>query len=76
MMDKRKLRQSAFADFMQSLEQLDELLGDSAEATVLDDGPQASETDRVNAFPVKASHQNLSANNQTRRALVNPDVDA
>ena len=41
-MDKRQLRQSAMADFMQSLEQLDELLGDAVETEVPNDGPQTS----------------------------------
>ncbi|MEM9976849.1 MAG: hypothetical protein AAF808_04400 [Cyanobacteria bacterium P01_D01_bin.2] len=41
-MDKRQLRQSAMADFMQSLEHLDELLGDAAETEVPNDGPQIS----------------------------------
>ncbi|MFG6099383.1 hypothetical protein D0962_17145 [Leptolyngbyaceae cyanobacterium CCMR0082] len=43
-MDKRQLRQSAVADFLQSLEHLDELLGDTTDTLVLDDGPQEPES--------------------------------
>lgn len=34
-MDKRQLRQSAMADFMQSLEHLDELMGETTDSGVL-----------------------------------------
>ncbi|MGD1951401.1 MAG: hypothetical protein ACFB14_17405 [Leptolyngbyaceae cyanobacterium] len=52
-MDKRQLRQSAIADFMQSLEHLDELLGDTAETIGLDDENQSSESSKTQP----ASHQ-------------------
>ncbi|MEM1252938.1 MAG: hypothetical protein AAGI69_10925 [Cyanobacteria bacterium P01_H01_bin.21] len=54
-MDKRQLRQSAIADFMQSLEHLDELLGDTAEAADLGDETQASEASK----PQPSSHQKI-----------------
>lgn len=51
-MDNRKLRQSAADDFMKSLEHLDELLGDTAEALVLDDEPQGSDASRTDELPL------------------------
>ncbi|MBT9311207.1 hypothetical protein [Leptothoe kymatousa] len=36
-MDKRQLKQSAVTDFMQSLEQLNELLGDDIESEALEE---------------------------------------
>ncbi len=74
-MDKCKHRQSAVNDFMQSLDHLDELLGDTAESVVLGDGPQVSESDDGNNFPLKST-SSVSTANQTRRTLVNPDADA
>ena len=62
-MDKRQLRQSAIADFMQSLEHLDELLGDTAEAAGLDDETQSSESSK----PQPSSHQT------TTRAAANSE---
>lgn len=41
-MNKNQLRQSAITDFMQSLEQLNELWGSDTETTVLDDNPTVS----------------------------------
>lgn len=65
-MDKRQLRQSAVDDFMQSLEHLDELLGDTTETVVLDEGTLASETDR--ARPLSQSGPNpTTKNTQTKR---------
>ena len=63
-MDKRQLRQSAVSDFMQSLEHLDELLGDTTETVVLDEGPQPSETDR--ALPLSQSAPNPMTNSNTK----------
>ena len=63
-MDKRQLRQSAMADFMQSLEHLDELLGDTGETESPNDGPQISpkahkpdqpSLDRPDELPLKAT---------------------
>ena len=51
-MDKRQLRQSAMADFMQSLEHLDELLGDTAEHVVLDSRASQPETAPPTSQPV------------------------
>ena len=51
-MNKRQLRQSAVDDFLQSLEHLDELLGDTTETVVLDSEPQTSEPDRSEAVAV------------------------
>ncbi|ESA34335.1 hypothetical protein N836_17045 [Leptolyngbya sp. Heron Island J] len=60
-MDNRKLRQSAADDFVKSLEHLDELLGDTAEALVLEDEPQASDANGPDTIP-----QALSSSNKTQ----------
>ena len=62
-MDKRQLRQSAIADFMQSLEQLNELLGDETEA-IWDDGAQGYESDKCH--PVTTSSEPLHQPNSPR----------
>lgn len=72
-MDKRKLRQSAVADFMQSLAHLDELLGDTTETSALDDEPKGSASDRTAHSPKPAA---ASEKKRTTRAFVNPDADA
>ena len=65
-MDKRQLRQSAFADFMQSLEHLDELLGDTAEASVLDDDSHGSESSKAHTLPQNADqHTSMSKTPKT-----------
>ena len=65
-MDKRQLRQSAVAAFMQSLEHLDELLGDTTETVVLDEGTSDSDPDR--ARPLSQSGPNpTTKNTQTKR---------
>lgn len=68
-MDNRKLRQSAVADFMKSLEHLDELLGDTAEALVLDDGPQGADANGTTASPLNSS-QTVTAPNKTQNTNV------
>ncbi len=78
-MDKHSLRQSAVASFMQSLEYLDELLGTTADAIVLDEHPQVSESDsdKTDALVVtKSHHQSMATNRQPRQSFVNPDADA
>ena len=72
-MDKRQLRQSAIADFMQSLEHLDELLGDTAEASVLDDTAQ-TESSKTQSSPHQPS-RSASASSKSP-ALINPGADA
>ena len=57
-MDNRKLRQSAADDFVKSLEHLDELLGDTAEAIVLGDEPQECDAPVNDAPPQPLSTPN------------------
>lgn len=59
-MNKRQLRQSAVDDFLQSLEHLDELLGDTTETVVLDSESPTTEPDRSDAVAAP-SHQPQSA---------------
>lgn len=59
-MDKRQLRQSAMADFMQSLEQLNELWDGETEAT-WDEGPQSSDTERPESRAVNTSRERPNA---------------
>ncbi|MGD1855670.1 MAG: hypothetical protein ACFB2W_15630 [Leptolyngbyaceae cyanobacterium] len=51
-MDKRQLRKAAAAEFMQSLEHLDELLGDAVERGELDDSASTSDSQ---TFPTPRS---------------------
>ena len=67
-MDKRQLRQSAVADFMQSLEHLDELLGDTTEKVELDDSLRATETESPQTLPSKTSAKRPETP-QTRRLV-------
>lgn len=70
-MDKRQIRQSAVADFMQSLEHLDELLGDTSEAVVLDEAPQSSaESNRADTRSSKSS-KSVSAVNTSQQTNSN-----
>ncbi len=62
-MNKRQLRQSAADDFMQSLEHLDELLGETTETVILDETPQPPETDRAQTSSAKKSSPNPMAKN-------------
>lgn len=62
-MNKHQLRKSAADDFMQSLEHLDELLGETTETVILDESPQPSETDRPQTSFLKKSSPNLTAKN-------------
>lgn len=72
-MDKRQLRQSAVADFLQSLEQLDELLRDTTDTVVLDDGSQPDKSNGGDALPLAAHHpistphNNQATSRQDRR---------
>ncbi|NEQ53514.1 MAG: hypothetical protein F6K11_25825 [Leptolyngbya sp. SIO3F4] len=65
----RQTRQSAVTDFMQSLEQLDELLGDALsgdkpEKAVLDDIYPVAETKNVTALPLDSSKLQATKTNQ------------
>ena len=69
-MDNRKLRQSAADDFVKSLEHLDELLGDTAEAMVLGDEPQECDdtvTDATTPQPLSTSNKAQTLYGQPRR---------
>ncbi|NEP55663.1 MAG: hypothetical protein F6K31_01285 [Symploca sp. SIO2G7] len=46
-MDKRQLRQSAMADFMESLEQLNELWGNEAELAHWNEGTKVADIDQA-----------------------------
>ncbi|MEM7796491.1 MAG: hypothetical protein AAF579_18815 [Cyanobacteria bacterium P01_C01_bin.118] len=68
-MDKRQLRQSAVADFMESLEHLDELLGETTDNRLLEeDNLQPTDAEKsqtssrvkpttVNSLTKQSSHQ-------------------
>ncbi len=62
-MDKRKSRQSAMADFMQSLEHLNELLEGKTENTTLENESQPSATDRADTLPMISPNPPLPPSN-------------
>lgn len=64
-MDKRQLRQSAVADFLQSLEHLDELLGDTTDTLVLGDGNQEAESGQDDS---RSSQSHQPRSNQKKHA--------
>ena len=58
-MDKRQLRQSAVADFMESLEQLNELWDSETESTIWDETAKVSKADQA------SRHSSGSAKNSS-----------
>ncbi len=70
-MDKHQLRQSAVADFMQSLEQLNELWEGETEA-IWDDGSQNSGTDRPESRSVPTPRERQNPQSQGAQSEVNP----
>lgn len=63
-MNKRQLKQSAADDFLQSLEHLDELWGDTADTVVLDSESQVTESDKPEAKSVSLSIPKDETQNQ------------
>ncbi|MEM9486702.1 MAG: hypothetical protein AAGA83_23770 [Cyanobacteria bacterium P01_F01_bin.116] len=71
-MDKRQLRQSAVADFMESLEQLNELWEGETDNVVWDNATQNSEMDRTELHPLTASCASLDQSPKSPHSEVVP----
>lgn len=61
-MDKRQLRQSAVADFMESLEQLNELWDNDTEPAVWEESAKTADADRASRRSASSTN-NASAKN-------------
>ena len=66
-MDKRQLRQSAVADFMESLEQLNELWDSETESTIWEEPAKVAEPDQA------SRRSSGSAKNSSVTARPDPD---